>query len=93
MDEHQTVWNEKVAKDIINHLEKRRMEGSYASTAAQAKDEILDMIPEGVTVFRCGSMTAGDMGLWEEISGLPGVELIDPYRPELSPEEGLELRR
>ena len=93
MDAHQMVWNETVAKGIIKHLRKRRMEGSYASTAAQAKDEIVAMIPQGATVFRCGSMTAGGMGLWDEIAKLPGVEVIDPYQPELSPEEGLELRR
>ncbi len=92
MDTHQIVWNEKVARDIINHLEKRRMEGSYASSAAQAKDEILTMIPKGSTVFRCGSMSAVDMGLWDEISKLPGVELLDPFRPGLSPEEGMEVR-
>ena len=93
MDAHQMVWNEKVAKDIIKHLRKRRMEGSYTSTAAQAKDEIAAMIPQGATVFRCGSMTAASMGLWEEIAKLPGVEVIDPYQPGLSSEEGLELRR
>ena len=93
MDEHQMVWNEKVAKDIINHLEKRRMEGSYASTVAQAKEEIVAMIAEGATVFRCGSMTAVGMDLWEEIGKLPGVEVIDPYQPGISPEESLELRR
>lgn len=92
MDTHQMVWNEKVARDIINHLEKRRMEGSYAVNAAQAKDEVLAMIPKGSTVFRCGSMSAVDMGLWEEISKLPGVELLDPFRPGLSPEEGMEVR-
>ena len=93
MDAHQMVWNEKVAKDIIKHLRKRRMEGSYTPTAAQAKDEIAAMIPQGATVFRCGSMTAANMGLWEEIAKLPGVEVIDPYQPGLSSEEGLELRR
>jgi hypothetical protein len=93
MDAHQMVWNEKVAKDIIKHLGKRRMEGSYTPTAAQAKDEIVAMIPQGATVFRCGSMTAASMGLWEEIAKLPGVEVIDPYQPGLSSEEGLELRR
>jgi hypothetical protein len=93
MDAHQIVWNEKVAKDIINHLEKRRMEGSYASTAAQAKDEIVAMIPQGATVFRCGSMTAVGMGLWEEIAKLHGVEVINPYQPGLSPEESMGLRR
>ena len=92
MDTHQMVWNEKVAKDIINHLKERRMEGSYASTAAQAKDEILAMIPRGAAVFRCGSMTAVNMGLWEEIAKLPGVEVIDPYQPDLSPEERMGLR-
>jgi hypothetical protein len=93
MDTHQAVWNEKAAKDIIKHLEKRRMEGSYSSNASQAKDEILAMIPKGATVFRCGSMTTIDIGLWEEIDTLFGVEVINPYQPGLSPEESLELRR
>ena len=93
MDEHQTVWNEKIARDIINHLARRRMEGSYASTAARAKEEIVAMIPQGATVFRCGSMTAAGMGLWEEIANLGGVKIIDPYNPALSSEESLELRR
>ena len=93
MDEHQVVWNEKVAEKIIKNLEKRRMTGSYTTDAAQAKAEIVDMIPQGATIFRCGSMTAVGMGLWEAIAALPGVSLIDPYQPELSREEGLELRR
>ncbi len=93
MDQHQREWNEKVAAKIINNLEKRRMTGSYTADAAQAKAEIVDMIPHGATVFRCGSMTAVGMGLWEAIAALPEVKLIDPYLSELSPEEGLELRR
>ncbi len=93
MDKHQMEWNEKVAGKIIKNLEKRRMAGSYTASAAKAKDEIIGMIPQGATVFRCGSMTAVGMGLWEAIAALPEVNLIDPYRPELKPEEGLELRR
>ena len=93
MDQHQREWNEKVAAKIIKNLEKRRMAGSYAIDAAQAKAGIVDMVPQGATVFRCGSMTAVGLGLWEAIAALPEVKLIDPYRAELSPEEGLELRR
>ena len=93
MDQHQQEWNEKVAAKIIKNLEKRRMAGSYTVDAVQAKAEIVDMIPHGATVFRCGSMTAVGMGLWEAIAALPEVKLLDPYRAELSPEEGLELRR
>ena len=93
MDAHQMDWNEKVAKGIIENLKKRRMEGSYAATAEQAKQEILAAIPEGASVFRGGSMTTVGMGLWEEIAQLPGVEIFDPYQPGLSPEEGLKIRR
>ena len=93
MDQHQVAWDEKVARTIITNLEKRRMAGSYSADANQALNEVVEMIPPGATVFRCGSMTAVGMGLWEAVAGLPEVNLIDPYRPELAPEEGLELRR
>jgi hypothetical protein len=93
MDQHQVEWNERVAEKIIANLEKRRMAGSYAATAAQAQKEILEMIPEAASVFRCGSMTALGIGLWEAIAAIPEVNVIDPYLPKLSPEEGLDLRR
>jgi len=93
MDEHQVVWNEKVAVKLIGNLEKRRMEGSYATTAAQAKDEVVAMIPPGSSVFRCGTMTATYAGLWEAIANLPEVELIDPYEPGIKPEDGLARRQ
>ena len=93
MDQHQAVWNEKVAGNIITKLEKRRMAGSYATSAKQAKDEVVAMIPKGATVFRCGSMTAVGMGLWEDIAALPGVTLLDPYPPDLPPDEAMEIRR
>jgi hypothetical protein len=93
MDAHQIDWNEKVAKDIIQHLGKRRMEASYAPTAAQAKEDVLAMIPEGSTVFRCGSMSAVEMGLWEDIKKKKGVDVIDPYEPGIAPEEGFGRRQ
>ena len=51
MDEYQVAWNDKVAEKLIGKLEKRRMEGSYAATAAQAKDEVVAMIPPGSSVI------------------------------------------
>lgn len=93
MDKHQNAWNEKVAATIIEHLEKRRMEGSYASSAAQARDEIVSMIPEGASVYRCGSMTTTGIGLWEKLAEKPGLKIMDPYLPGLSPEQAFEIRR
>ncbi|MGO9117292.1 MAG: lactate utilization protein [Desulfomonilaceae bacterium] len=92
MDAHQMIWNETVAREIIQNLEKRRMSGSYAPNAAQAKEEILAMIPEGATVYRGGSMTTVTLGLWEKLSEMPGVRVLDPYKPGLSPEDAFKLR-
>ena len=38
-------------------------------------------------------MTAVGMDLWKEIANLPSVEVIDPYEPGISPEEGLDRGR
>lgn len=93
MDAHQIAWNETVANDIIENLEKRRMEGSYSSSAAQARDEIVSMIPEGASVYRCGSVTTTEIGLWEKLADRPDVKIFDPYQAGLSPEQALEVRR
>ncbi len=92
MDAHQMIWNETVAREIIQNLERRRMSGSYAPNAAQAKEEIIAMLPEGATVYRGGSMTTVSLGLWEKLSELPGIRVIDPYKPGLSPENAFKLR-
>ncbi|MDX9789123.1 MAG: lactate utilization protein [Desulfobacterales bacterium] len=93
MDQNQTIWNEKIAASIIKNLEKRHMEGSFATTATQAKAEVIGMIPPGATVYRGGSMSTVASGIWDAAAKLPGVTILDPYLPELTPEEGLELRR
>jgi len=93
MDKNQISWNEKAAQQIILNLEKRRMEGSYAATAAQAIDEVLAMIPHGATVYRCGSITTTSMGLWQRIAALPKVNIIDPYQHGITLEQSVIERR
>jgi hypothetical protein len=92
MDIHQITYREKLAQHLIKHLNKRRLEASYAPSAAQARDEILAMIPAGATVSRCGSMSLVEMGLWEALATKTGVTIIDPYRPGLALEEAVSLR-
>jgi L-lactate utilization protein LutB len=93
MDIHQVTYREKLAEHLIKHLTKRRMEASFAPTAAQARDEILAMIPEGATVSRGGSMSVVEMGLWEALGNKAGVEVIDPFAPGLDPTVAQERRR
>ena len=93
MDIHQITYREKLAQHLIKNLTKRRLEASYAPTAAQARDEVLAMIPAGATVSRGGSMSVVEMGLWEALSHRPGVEVIDPFQPGLDPAVAQERRR
>jgi hypothetical protein len=93
MDAHQIKYREKLAEQLIKRLTARRMAASFAPTAAQARDEIVAMIPAGATVGRAGSMSLVEMGLWEALAHKPGVEVIDPFLPGLRPEEAYALRR
>ena len=81
MDLPQIKYREKLAEQLIKNLTKRRMEASYAVSAAQARDEVVAMVPAGATVSRGGSMSLVEIGLWEEIAKIPGVEVIDPFDP------------
>lgn len=93
MDQHQAFWREKIAAEVVANLARRNMEGSFAATAEQARTEILAMIPEKAVVYRGGSMSTVALNLWPAIAALPGVEVIDPYRVGMSPEEGSAARR
>jgi hypothetical protein len=86
-------YHDKVARQIIAELEKKRMAGSYAPTAAQAREEVIQMIPPGSSIFRCGSTSLVELGLWEALKAVAGLTVIDPYLPEYTPEKGLEQRR
>ncbi len=83
------IYHEKVANQIIKELEKKRMAGSYASTKGQAKEEVIQMIPEGATVFRCGSTSLVEMGIWEAVRAIPKVTVIDPYLAGVFPGRGV----
>ncbi len=93
MDAIRTKYQENVARQIIVELGKKRMAGSYAPTIDQAKTEVIQMVPEGSIVYRCGSTSLAEFGFWEAVKAIPRVTVIDPYLPELSPEQGIEQRR
>ena len=93
LDTPQIKYREKLAAHLIKQLTRRRMAASYAPTAAQAREEIVAMIPAGATVSRCGSMSLVEMGLWDALAQKPGVNLINPFAPGVSPEEAYNLMR
>jgi hypothetical protein len=84
---------EKLSAHLIKQLNARRIAASFHPTAQDAAQTLLGLIPEQATVIRCGSESAGGLGLWSDIAAKPGVKLLDPYAPGLTPAQGLELRR
>lgn len=81
MDAPTRKFRQMNAERLIKQLNKRRMHGSYAETAEEARSQILSLIQGPCSVIRCGSESVGSLGLWKDIAALPGVELIDPYVP------------
>ena len=92
MDKNQASWNQKSAMGIIENLEKRRMAGSFAETSARALEEVMAMIPDGATVYRCGSVTSTAIGIWKRLAETGKAKVIDPYLPGLTREESLRVR-
>jgi hypothetical protein len=93
MDEPQKIYRARLAAALIKNLSNRRLAASFAPTAAQARDEIVAMIPAGATVSRAGSMSLVEMGLWEALASKAEVKVIDPFRPGVPPAEVYAVRR
>ena len=92
MDQNKKNFYRKTAEGLIKTLSKRRMEASYAETAAQAREELVSMVTKDASVYRCGSKTLMEVGFWKALEQRPDVEVINPFVPGLSFDEGMAAR-
>lgn len=93
MDAPVLLQREKLSAHLIKQLAQRRIAASYCKTAQDAKAEVLGLIPEAASVLRCGSESVVGLGLWEAIAAKPGVSVLNPYVPGLTPEQAFDIRR
>ncbi len=93
MDAPVLQQREKLSAHLIKQLGQRRMAASYCPTAQAAKAEVLGLIPDSASVLRCGSETVVGLGLWDAIAAKPGVTVMNPYAPGLTPEQAFDVRR
>ena len=84
-------WETRCAA-VADALKKNGFQAEYLPTAGEAKKRIHALIPEGVTVGRCGSTTLVRMGIFDELRER-GLTIIDPFQADLSPDEDLHERR
>ncbi|HWR02435.1 MAG TPA: lactate utilization protein, partial [Humidesulfovibrio sp.] len=93
MDAPVLSQREKLSAHLIKQLGQRRIAASYCKTAQDAKAEVLGLIPDAASVLRCGSESVVGLGLWEAIAAKPGVSVLNPYVPGLTPEQAFDIRR
>mgnify|MGYP002868785978 CR=1 FL=1 len=67
MNENIFIRNEKIAQKVINGLKSRNMSGYYASSAEEAKNIALGLIPEESVVTMGGGMSVHEIGLVEAL--------------------------
>lgn len=74
---HKQTYYEALAKTIIKNLAKRRMEGYYCATAAEAKEKVLSMIAPGTEVAFGGAMTLNESGILAALRERTDITLLD----------------
>lgn len=87
------IYQERLAQELITHLQERSFAAFFVATAEEARQQVLGLLPEEGSVYRCGSMTIEELGIWEEIARLPGLSIINPFQEGLTADENLERRR
>lgn len=83
----------KQAATIIKNLEKRRMEGYYCATAAEAKEKALSLIGAGSSVSFGGSMTLEECGVLDVLRKREDIKLYDRDSAKTPDEVGVIYRQ
>lgn len=77
---------------FLNSLNKRNISGFFCQDKNEANLKILSLMPESSSVGISGSRTLDQLAVVEALEKR-GNKVFNPYRPGLSREESLELRR
>ena len=79
-------------EELLDILQKNGMKARIVPTSAQARNDVLDMIPRNAKVGIGGSMTIRQLGLIEALRDR-GNEVYDHWQSGLSKEERLAVAR
>jgi len=77
---------------VTKALKKHGFDASYVETADEARDKILQMVPQGATVGCAGSITIRELGVLEALKS-QGHRMFDHWQPGLTAEQVLDIRR
>ncbi len=84
--------NNSQIKDLIKTWQKRNILGLYCTNKNDAAEKILEIIPKAATIGISGSVTLDQLGIVKTLESR-GNKVFSPYKPGISREENLEIRR
>ncbi len=79
-------------EELIKHWQKRNILGLFCKNKEQAADKILEIIPASASVGISGSQTLDQLAVVKRLESR-GNKVANQYKPGISREESLELRR
>jgi acyl-CoA hydrolase len=83
---------DKKIETLLKNWQKRNISGIYCENKSAAINKILEAVPVSATVSISGSVTLDELAAVKELEGR-GNRVFNQYRPNLSREDSLKLRR
>ncbi len=77
---------------LIKNWQRRNITGLYCEDKELAADKILEIIPPTVNIGISGSVTLDQLSMVKRLEGR-GNQIFNQYKPGISREENLELRK
>ncbi len=93
MDQALAQWQESAAKQVLKKLAGRGISGGYAATIEQAERQVLELVPQGASISRGGSMSLENSGIWRALVERGDLEIMDPFGPGVDRAQSLLIRR
>jgi hypothetical protein len=92
MDSIKQWWVEEKAKKAVKKLVAHEFKAIYANTKEEAVEELWKHLTPGQKVGVGGSVTIRELGILEKLRA-QGYTILDHWKPGLSTENALEIRR
>lgn len=83
---------EEKINNLLKNWQRRNISGVFCSNKDEAVDEALKVIPQAASIGFSGSQTLDELGIIKRLESRGNV-VFNPYKPGLSREENLKIRR
>lgn len=92
MDTNKVWYRELLLERVVENLKKRGFNAFWSETKEDAKNRLLEIVPQTAKVGIGGSITIRELGIIEELEDR-GNTIIHHWKTGFTPEEDFQIRR